>query len=302
VLGVSDCVADRIWPGIPQASEWQRIGNQIKAAFVSARADFVNVSRHFFRFRIPLVGSVAFAFLAESLYVHLTMIESNNGESLLGTCPVAPKRHNAKNCPFAIRERIVNALANGDSKRSIARALRVSNNTVTAIAEQEWQRVAARKAKLAARSEKLADLYTERQIDELESGAKIPLNLCQSGGGIATDKAMALRGDSSLTIQHDVVLSQQSRQVETALGLFDLIESIAVDMKPLLDQVPAPEMMGDYTSPIMDASVCGLNFITWLASAKARALAKAKVVAALSPGDASVGGENAAQKADRQSE
>ena len=36
-----------------------------------------------------------------------------------------PKRHNAKRCPFAIRQRIVNALANGDSKRAIARALRV---------------------------------------------------------------------------------------------------------------------------------------------------------------------------------
>ena len=100
------------------------------------------------------------------------MIESNNGERppSLAVHP-KPKRHNAKHCPFAIRERIVNALANGDSKRAIARTLRVSNNTVTAVAEQDWQRVAARKAKLAARYEKLADLYTERQIDELESGA-----------------------------------------------------------------------------------------------------------------------------------
>ena len=52
-----------------------------------------------------------------------------------------PKRHNAKLCPLVIRERIINALAAGDSKRAIARALRVSNNTVTAVADQEWQRV-----------------------------------------------------------------------------------------------------------------------------------------------------------------
>ena len=64
------------------------------------------------------------------------MIESNNGDpASLAVHPKA-KRHTAKHCPFAIRERIVNALANGDSKRAIARALRVSNNTVTAIAEQ----------------------------------------------------------------------------------------------------------------------------------------------------------------------
>jgi DNA-binding NarL/FixJ family response regulator len=63
------------------------------------------------------------------------MIESNNGESLSRAHRLNPKRHNAKLCPFAIRQRIVNALANGDSKRAIARALRVSNNTVAAIAE-----------------------------------------------------------------------------------------------------------------------------------------------------------------------
>ena len=73
------------------------------------------------------------------------MIEPNNGVSLSEPHRHKPKRHNAKLCPFAIRQRIVNGLANGDSKRAIARALRVSNNTVTAIAEQEWQQVAARK-------------------------------------------------------------------------------------------------------------------------------------------------------------
>ena len=88
------------------------------------------------------------------------MSESNNGESLSRARRLNPKRHNAKLCAFSIRERIVNALANGDSKRAIARALRVSNNTVTAVAEQDWKRVEARKAKLAARYEKLADLYT----------------------------------------------------------------------------------------------------------------------------------------------
>jgi hypothetical protein len=47
-----------------------------------------------------------------------------------------PKRHNAKLCPLVIRERIVNALAAGDSKAQIAKALRVSRNTVSAVAEQ----------------------------------------------------------------------------------------------------------------------------------------------------------------------
>jgi hypothetical protein len=43
VAGVVDCVRDGIRLAIPQPTEWQRIGNQIDAAFVFARPDFVNV-------------------------------------------------------------------------------------------------------------------------------------------------------------------------------------------------------------------------------------------------------------------
>jgi hypothetical protein len=32
-----------VWLAISKATEWQRIGNQIDAAFIFARADFVNV-------------------------------------------------------------------------------------------------------------------------------------------------------------------------------------------------------------------------------------------------------------------
>ena len=42
-LGVADCVADCIRPAIPQATEWQDIGNQIDATFIFAGADFVSV-------------------------------------------------------------------------------------------------------------------------------------------------------------------------------------------------------------------------------------------------------------------
>ena len=85
-----------------------------------------------------------------------------------------PKRHNAKHCPFTIRQRIVNALANGDSKRAIARALWVSNNTVTAIAEQEWQQVAARKARLAAQWEQAATKAVDQLNDHLDASTLTP--------------------------------------------------------------------------------------------------------------------------------
>jgi len=40
---VSDCILNRIQSGIPQPTEWQRIGNKIGAAFVFARANLINV-------------------------------------------------------------------------------------------------------------------------------------------------------------------------------------------------------------------------------------------------------------------
>jgi hypothetical protein len=210
-------------------------------------------------------GPAFCVFRDASLYVHLnrdsifkrwdngnTVNQSNNnGESQSRTRRLAPKHHNAKLCPLDIRERIVNALANGDSKRSIARALRVSIHTINAVAEQEWQQVASRKAKLAARYEKLADLYTERQIDELESGAKIPLNLCQSGGGIATDKAMALRGEPALTIH---VEHTHSHQMELVARFNEAMQRLEKSVKArVVGAEPVTSL------PLGDASVDGKN-------------------------------------------
>ena len=43
MLGIADCVAYSTRPVIPQATEWKRIGNQIDAAMIFARAHFVKV-------------------------------------------------------------------------------------------------------------------------------------------------------------------------------------------------------------------------------------------------------------------
>ncbi len=45
-LRIADCIADCVCLAIPQATERQRIGNQIKTAFVFPRAYFVNVHAH----------------------------------------------------------------------------------------------------------------------------------------------------------------------------------------------------------------------------------------------------------------
>jgi hypothetical protein len=131
------------------------------------------------------------------------------GEPDNGQRDPKPNRHNAKLCPFPIRQRIVNALANGDSKRAIARALRVSNNTVTAIAEQEWQQVEARKHRLAAQAERNALVAGEQLSEALEKRKFTPTALVPVYG-VSLDKALALRGDATSTVRciHSVELQE----------------------------------------------------------------------------------------------
>src|SRR5437762_13600207 len=104
-----------------------------------------------------------------------------------------PKRHNGKHCPLVVRQRIVNALANGDSKRAIARGLRVSNNTVTAIAEQEWQQVDARKQRIVAQCEHNATLAADQLAERLET-EKLSANQLVPVFGVSVDKMLAPTG------------------------------------------------------------------------------------------------------------
>jgi hypothetical protein len=128
------------------------------------------------------------------------MSETNNGSNpAITPTQRKPKRHNAKLCPLAIRERIVNALANGDSQAAIARAFKVSRNTVNAVAEQEWSKVEQRKARIAAQSERNATRAAELIAEKLE-GDDVPLNVLVPVFGVSVDKTLALRGDASLTI------------------------------------------------------------------------------------------------------
>jgi hypothetical protein len=39
----TDCIRGCIRPSVPQPTEWQRIGNQINAAFIASRSDFVKM-------------------------------------------------------------------------------------------------------------------------------------------------------------------------------------------------------------------------------------------------------------------
>ena len=133
------------------------------------------------------------------------MIEPNNGQHpALTPAQRKPTRHNAKLCSLVIRERIVNALAAGDSQRAIARHLQVSPNTVRAVAEEEWRQVDARKARIAAQAERAATKAFDLLNQKLDSdGDKITVNQLVPIAGVSVDKLLALRGDPNLRIVLD---------------------------------------------------------------------------------------------------
>jgi hypothetical protein len=140
---------------------------------------------------------------ATSVSVRVNVIQPNNGQDpALTVAQPKPKRHNAKLCPLVIRERIVNGLAAGDSQAAIARALRVSRNTISAVAEQEWSNVEQRKARIAAQSEKNATRAAELIAEKLER-EDVPLNVLVPVYGVSVDKTLALRGDAQLRIALD---------------------------------------------------------------------------------------------------
>jgi DNA-binding NarL/FixJ family response regulator len=75
---------------------------------------------------------------------------------------------------LVIRERIVNALAAGDSKSQIASALRISPNTVSAVAEQEWTKVEQSKRRITAQAERAATRAFDRINNKFDSPNDIP--------------------------------------------------------------------------------------------------------------------------------
>jgi transposase len=129
-------------------------------------------------------------------------MQASNGQPLPQRKRAKPKRHNGKLCPLAIRQRIVNALANGDSIRSIARSFHVSNHTVAAVRDQEWQQVAARKERIAAQCEKNAEKAFDQLHDRLCEKKRLPVRELIPIAGVCVDKIALLRGGERVADLH----------------------------------------------------------------------------------------------------
>jgi len=140
-----------------------------------------------------------------------------------------PGKHNAKFLDERKRQAIITSLADGESKRSIARRLNVSNNTVDAVAATDWQQVASRRERIAAQAE-LTVTKAFDQINEHLDQAKVPLNILVPVAGMATDKLIALRPQDPLQIN-------VQRSIEPSRDVWSKLDDIA---QALRAQLPAP--------------------------------------------------------------
>jgi hypothetical protein len=128
-----------------------------------------------------------------------------------------------------------------------SRALRVSNNTVTAIAEQEWQRVDARKARIAAQAEQIATKAAEQLNESLDQRKISPQGLVPVFG-VAVDKLTILRGEPVATFRHDHTHSHNHTLVA---ALNDAVARIQKRAQAAVVEVPS--------LPPRDPSVAGEN-------------------------------------------
>jgi hypothetical protein len=123
---------------------------------------------------------------------------------------------------------------------------------VTAIAEQEWQRVAARKQRLAAQWEQAATKAIDQLNDHLDS-SRLPPNTLVPIAGVATDKLLALSGDPALThTQQNLHLYLQSNNVtETFNNLLDRLEEKARALQAIRNVSGDGNLSGDGPFPAL---------------------------------------------------
>jgi transposase-like protein len=99
------------------------------------------------------------------------------------------------------RARMILALAKGDSITAIAERFSCTRDTVRALDRAAFAEIGQRKERLAAQAEQIALKAFDQLNDHLDN-SRLPANILVPIGGMATDKLLALRGDSVSTIRH----------------------------------------------------------------------------------------------------
>jgi len=150
-------------------------------------------------------------FCQASLYVHLSIMQSSNGER----APQQDKRLLPKGSPLRytgetlLRTRprtyrkVVMLLANPDwSDRAIAESCKVSVHTIAAVREREASTIEARKKTLTSVLVDVATLGAEQMERKI---GRSSLRDATIATGVSVDKVLALQGQSPVGVQVAVV-------------------------------------------------------------------------------------------------
>lgn len=124
----------------------------------------------------------------------------------------------------AKRDAVLSALAEGLAIRQVARAFRISTNTVLALSRRSVAQIDTLKEGLGRAYFDLSRLAVERMIDEIDEMPRASLPIV---AGVSTDKGQLLSGGPTGRVQHDHTLGIAS--------MTEYIESLpsAVPVDPL---------------------------------------------------------------------
>src|SRR5260370_13283921 len=145
--------------------------------------------------------------LDASLYVHLIVIQSSNGQPLSQPHRAKPKGNytgeRLKVLRPEIYRRVVRLLAEPRqyvSYREICRQCHVTDDTVKAVEQREAIPIATRKQALMEQAARIARLAADRVEEQIDS-ATLPQAVVTMG--VMTDKVLALSADPALIIRHE---------------------------------------------------------------------------------------------------
>jgi hypothetical protein len=113
---------------------------------------------------------------------------------------------------------VVAAYANGLSIRQIARALRVSTNTVAAVVEREPKAVETHKQRTISGLRRFVGATIERMLEDLD---RMPLQSLPVALGVAVDKLQLLSGEATARVERVEVRPDQVRSFIDSLPVIE---------------------------------------------------------------------------------
>lgn len=132
------------------------------------------------------------------------------------------------------RARMIEAFARGDSTNAIRRAFKCSWQVAQCVFNSEFAKVEQRKAVLAAKAERIADLAADGVIDDLRDGNLKGVQRA-TVFGIACDKLQVLRGEPSAVIAHTHSHTHQHELVSALNSAVQRIEKRVLAGRTLPD-------------------------------------------------------------------